>query len=130
MTFDIHWVVVLGCIVGTVILLIVILKIKPDLICGNLSCSSSCPTPPACPECPGCPPPPTVVAPQMGLVSGNNGSVTCDQYCNGHWGKESLPSDWKGASALIAAGIGNTNPSAPSQGSCLCIRDDSRPFSP
>ena len=95
--------------------------------CVKCADCPGCPGCPRCPECPGCPPPTECPKlPELQLIDQNNGSVTCDQYCNGHWGKQTLPASWKGASDFFPVNPGENN--IIGQNGCLCIRQDDRPF--
>ncbi len=72
------------------------------------------------------------------MVVGNNGTVSCDMYCNGlgglSWNGE-LPADWKGAQCETA-GIYQTtgcsyvgkDGSTPSGLYCTCTRNDAKPY--
>lgn len=64
--------------------------------------------------------------PEVYIVNGNNGSVTCDTYCSGDWGKEALQKDhpeWTGARSAGNNYLFNSSP-----GNCACLLTDNSTF--
>jgi hypothetical protein len=53
-------------------------------------------------------------------IVGNNGSVSCQSFCNGSWGRDRLASKFPGyIGAELAPGASNTA-NAADEGSCSC----------
>ena len=56
-------------------------------------------------------------------TAGNNGSVSCEQYCKGQsgnsWNNE-LPSNWSGAKCIATMPVGNCATGYGSSQNCLC----------
>ena len=66
-------------------------------------------------------------------VYGNNGLVSCNQYCNNSQGKAELPSSWNGASC-VAAGqnsdedCSNVSGASSINTQCICVKNDVTPW--
>jgi hypothetical protein len=121
----------LPVIIVIIVIVIGVAIITMSVFIGRLT--KKCANPTSCPTCPPaapCPPPEDC---KPVVLTGNNGSCPCSNYCHSDWENTlSHTLGWKGAACSGAVDSNGKNVScdatSPSSILCSCSRDDANPF--